>query len=50
MRNVEMDEKRSLWSQIPGLLEKDLAQRRSTKVFVRDIRVPAPIHSGFIAR
>jgi hypothetical protein len=35
MPNVEMDEKRSLWSQILGLLEDDLAQRRSAKVFVR---------------
>ena len=50
MRNVEMDEERSLWSQIPGLLEEDLAQRRSAMVFVRVIRVPPPIHSGFIAR
>ncbi len=32
MRNVEMDEKRSLWDRILGLLEEDLAQRRSAKV------------------
>ena len=35
MRNVEMVEKRSLWNQILGLLEEDLAQRRSAKVFVK---------------
>jgi hypothetical protein len=35
MPNVEMDEKRSLWNRILGLLEDDLAQRRSAKVFVR---------------
>jgi hypothetical protein len=35
MRNVEIDEKRSLWSQILGLLEEALAQHRSAKVFVR---------------
>lgn len=35
MRNVEMDEKDSLWSQILGLLEEDLARRRSARVFVR---------------
>lgn len=35
MRNVEMDDKRSLWNRILGLLEEDLAQRRSAKVFVK---------------
>jgi hypothetical protein len=35
MRNMEMDEKRPLWSQIVGLLEQDLARRRSAKVFVK---------------
>ena len=35
MRNVEMDEKRPLWSQILGLLQEDLARRRSAKVLVK---------------
>jgi hypothetical protein len=35
MRNVETDEKRSLWNRILGLLEEDLAQRRRARVFVR---------------
>jgi hypothetical protein len=35
MRNMEIVEKRSLWNQILGLLEEDLAQRRSAKVFVK---------------
>jgi hypothetical protein len=35
MRNVEMNEKRSLWNRILGLLEEDLVQRRNAKVFVR---------------
>ena len=35
MRNVKMDEKRPLWDRILGLLEEDLAQRRSAKVLVR---------------
>jgi hypothetical protein len=35
MPNVEMYEKRLLWSQILGLLEEDLARRRNAKVLVR---------------
>jgi hypothetical protein len=35
MRDVEMDEKRPLWSQILGLLKEDLARRRNAKVLVK---------------
>jgi hypothetical protein len=43
MCNVEMDEKRSLWNRILGLLEEDLVQRRTAKVFVR-VRDESGIH------
>jgi hypothetical protein len=43
VRNVETDEKRSLWNRILGLLEEDLAQRRSARVFVR-VRGESGIH------
>ena len=42
MRNVETDEKRSLWNRILGLLEEDLAQRRRARVFVRVRKTSRP--------
>jgi hypothetical protein len=43
VRNVETDEKRSLWNRILGMLEEDLAQRRSARVFVR-VRGECGVH------